>query len=314
MAEISKIRINGVDLSIEPEWASVSDNTLTIGTDATEKIHVGTLLKIGTQQLHFDNNVLLSDDTSLVESGYIQLGGKENTSPSVTIDESGKAITATADDITLKAKTVTANAIMTCAALNVSTIVADTINSDISIEGNLTATSKGKVAKFGTLNIGSILCTSSGSVSRIETQDLHDNVDGAQLLLGTGNSEIQLNKSGIIIGAAETTSEIQIGTSSAQIRVIGESSCVDIGNGSMSIKGNDVTIGTGGGNIQIGTGVYRNAITITSGGIWLGTAGGDSSSSDSPKIWLGDVCVTFSTSTNVLTFSYRDKSATITLS
>lgn len=307
MAEISKIRINGVDLSLEPEWASVSDNTLTIGTGATEKIHVGTLLKIGTQQLQFDNNVLLSDDTSLVESGYILLGGKESTSPFVTIDESGNAIT-------LKAKSVTANAIMTCAALKVSTIVADTINSDISIEGNITARSKGKVAKFGTLNIGSILCTSSGSVSRIETQDLHDNVDGAQLLLGTGNSEIQLNKSGIIIGADETTSEIQIGTSAAQIRVIGESSCVDIGNGSMSIKGNDVTIGTGGGNIQIGTGVYRNAITITSGGIWLGTAGGDSSSSGSPKIWLGDVCVTFSTSTNVLTFSYRDKSATITLS
>ena len=313
MAEISKIRINGVDLSIEPEWASVSDNTLTIGTDATEKIHVGTLLKIGAQQLHFDNNVLLSDDTSIVESGHIQLGGKESTSPSVTIDESGKAITATADDITLKAKTVTTNAIMTCAALNVSTIVADTINSDISIEGNITARSKGKVAKFGTLNIGSILCTSSGSVSRIETQDLHDNVDGAQLLLGTGNSEIQLNKSGVIIGADET-SEIRIGTNAAQIRVIGESRCVDIGNGSMSINGNNVTIGTGGGNIQIGTGVYRNAITITSGGIWLGTAGGDSSSSGSPKIWLGDVCVTFSTSTNVLTFSYGEKSATITLS
>jgi hypothetical protein len=313
MAEISKIRINGVDLSIEPEWASVSDNTLTIGTDATEKIHVGTLLKIGAQQLHFDNNVLLSDDTSIVESGHIQLGGKESTSPSVTIDESGKAITATADDITLKAKTVTTNAIMTCAALNVSTIVADTINSDISIEGNITARSKGKVAKFGTLNIGSILCTSSGSVSRIETQDLHDNVDGAQLLLGTGNSEIQLNKSGVIIGADET-SEIRIGTNAAQIRVIGESRCVDIGNGSMSTNGNNVTIGARGGNIQIGTGVYRNAITITSGGIWLGTAGGGSSSSGSPKIWLGDVCVTFSTSTNVLTFSYGEKSATITLS
>ena len=268
MADINKIKINGTEYNISPEWASTGTNTIAIGTSSTTGVKLGTVASF-------------ADSSSTIKSDYIQLKDTGSEFPTLTLGSDTNSVSINgglivrSGDVELSGGTITAGYVVSDSA---------TINNDLEVKGDTTIS--GTLGVTGLTTLGTVTAKGiTGSTATIDglttinsdlkvtgSSTVSNNITAYSLKLN-GNATVNGNISlgsyseniisssnkltlrgsyngGIEIGGnygiiKSTDEGIQLGTTSAPGLVLGSKNDVTLGNTSSTtiIDGDSITLG-----------------------------------------------------------------------
>ena len=266
MADINKIKINGTEYNISPEWASTGTNTIAIGTSSTTGVKLGTVASF-------------ADSSSTIKSDYIQLKDTGSEYPTLTLGSDTNSVSINGGliirggDVTLWGQTMSAGYVVGDSA---------TINNDLEVKGDTTIS--GTLGVTGLTTLGTVtakgITGSTATIDGITTINGDLKVTGTSTLgtitagsgtvtvnpngnvtIGSGylhasdisapNAQLSLNgDNGVNIGnnyglIKSTNNGIQLGTTSAPGLVLGSKNDVTLGNTSSTtiIDGDSITLG-----------------------------------------------------------------------
>ena len=266
MADINKIKINGTEYNISPEWASTGTNTIAIGTSSTTGVKLGTVASF-------------ADSSSTIKSDYIQLKDTGSEYPTLTLGSDTNSVSINgglivrSGDVTLFGQTMSAGYVVGDSA---------TINNDLEVKGNTTIS--GTLGVTGLTTLGTVtakgITGSTATIDGLTTINCDLKVTGTSTLgtitagsgtvtvnpngnvtIGSGylhasdisapNARLSLNgDNGVEIGnnygiIKSTNNGLQLGTSSAPGLVLGSKNDVTLGNTSSTtiIDGDSITLG-----------------------------------------------------------------------
>ena len=266
MADINKIKINGTEYNISPEWASTGTNTIAIGTSSTTGVKLGTVASF-------------ADSSSTIKSDYIQLKDTGSEFPTLTLGSDTNSVSINGGliirggDVTLSGQTMSAGYVVGDSA---------TINNDLEVKGDTTIS--GTLGVTGLTTLGTVtakgITGSTATIDGLTTINCDLKVTGTSTLgtitagsgtvtvnpngnvtIGSGylhasdisapNARLSLNgDNGVEIGnnyglIKSTNNGLQLGTSSAPGLVLGSKNDVTLGNTSSTtiIDGDSITLG-----------------------------------------------------------------------
>ena len=266
MADINKIKINGTEYNISPEWASTGTNTIAIGTSSTTGVKLGTVASF-------------ADSSSTIKSDYIQLKDTGSEYPTLTLGSDTNSVSINgglivrSGDVTLFGQTMSAGYVVGDSA---------TINNDLEVKGDTTIS--GTLGVTGLTTLGTVtakgITGSTATIDGLTTINCDLKVTGTSTLgtitagsgtvtvnpngnvtIGSGylhasdisapNARLSLNgDNGVEIGnnyglIKSTNNGLQLGTSSAPGLVLGSKNDVTLGNTSSTtiIDGDSITLG-----------------------------------------------------------------------
>lgn len=171
MADINKIKINGTEYNISPEWASTGTNTIAIGTSSTTGVKLGTVASF-------------ADSSSTIKSDYIQLKDTGSEFPTLTLGSDTNSVSINgglivrSGDVTLFGQTMSAGYVVGDSA---------TINNDLEVKGDTTIS--GTLGVTGLTTLGTV--TAKGITGSTATIDGLTTINGD--LKVTGSSTVSNN-------------------------------------------------------------------------------------------------------------------------
>ena len=267
MADINKIKINGTEYNISPEWASTGTNTIAIGTSSTTGVKLGTVASF-------------ADSSSTIKSDYIQLKDTGSEFPTLTLGSDTNSVSINgglivrSGDVELSGGTITAGYVVGDSA---------TINNDLEVKGDTTIS--GTLGVTGLTTLGTV--TAKGITGSTATIDGLTTINGDLKVTGTstlgtitaGSGTVTVNPNGNVTIGSGYLHASDISAPNARLSLNGDNG-VEIGNNYGLIKSTDE-------GIQLGTTSAPGLVLGSKNDVTLGNTS-STTIIDGDSITLGD--------------------------